>query len=328
MKRREFMAVLGGMAAWPLVGAAQRTDPVRRIGILMAYASNDAEAKARVDAFVAELHKLGWSDGRNIQLDYRWSGGETSRIAANAADLVATRPALILAATTPVVRALLKETSTIPIVFLSVSDPIGDRFVKSHAEPGGNATGFINIEASMAGKWVELMKELTPGIRRVCIVYNPKTAAGAGRYFIPPFRVAAQSMQLEPAELSVQDPGDFDKVIASIGPASGLVVMPDSYNVVHRGRIIALAARHRVPAIFPYRYMAKDGGLISYGVDLTDMYRRAASHVDRILRGRHPSELPIQAPVKFELVINNRTARQLGIEVPPRLLARADEILE
>jgi putative ABC transport system substrate-binding protein len=226
------------------------------------------------------------------------------------------------------VRALLKETSTIPIVFLSVSDPVGDRFVKSHAEPGGNATGFINIEASMAGKWVELMKELTPGIKRVCIVYNPKTAAGAGRYFIPPFRAAAQSMQLEPAELSVQEPDDFDKVVGSIGLASALVVMPDSYNVVHRGRIITLAARHRVPAIFPYRYMAKDGGLISYGVDLTDMYRRAASHVDRILRGRHPSELPVQAPVKFELVINNRTARQLGIEVPPRLLARADEILE
>ena len=327
MRRRDFMAILGGAAAWPLASVAQQSAP-RRLGILMAYASTDVEAKARVDAFIAELAKLGWSDGKNIQLDYRWSGGDTGRIATHAAELVATKPALILAATTPVVRALLKETRSIPIVFLSVSDPVGDRFVESLAQPGGNATGFINIEASMAGKWVELAKELSPGLARVCIIFNPKTAAGAGKYFMPPFRTAAQSMQLEPVALSVQDPAELERAVASVGKASALIVMPDSYNVVHRGRISALAAQHRVPAVYPYRYMATEGGLMSYGVDLTDMYRRAASHADRILRGRHPRELPIQAPVKFELVINNRAARQLGIEVPPRLLARADEIIE
>jgi putative ABC transport system substrate-binding protein len=325
MRRRNFIAVLGGAAA--LAAFAQQSD-VRRIGILMAYAEADAEAKARVNAFIAELAKLGWSEGKNIRLDYRWSGGDTQRIAQHAAELVAAQPALILAATTPVVRALLKETRSIPIVFLSVSDPVGDKFVQSLAQPGGNATGFINIESSMAGKWVELAKELVPGIARVHIVYNPKTAAGAGNYFLPPFRKAAQSMQLEPVTLSVQEPDEMDRAVASVGKSAALIVMPDSYNVVHRGRIIALSARHRVPTVYPYRYMAVEGGLMSYGVDLTDMYRRAASHADRILRGRQPRELPIQAPVKFELVINQRVARQLGIDVPPRLLARADEILE
>jgi putative ABC transport system substrate-binding protein len=327
MRRRQFIAGLGA-AMLPLASRAQQPDAVRRIGILMAYAQTDGEAKARVDAFVAELEKLGWSDGRNVRLEYRWSGGDTARIAAHAAELVKSQPALILAATTPVVRALLKETRTIPIVFLSVSDPVGDKFVQSLAQPGGNATGFINIEASMAGKWVELAKELTPGLNRVCIIFNPKTAAGAGNYFMPPFKVAAQSMQLEAAPLPVQSPEELERAVASVGRSSALIVMPDSYNVVHRKRIIELAARHRVPAVYPYRYMAMDGGLMSYGVDLTDMYRRAASHVDRILRGRPARELPIQAPVKFELVINQRTARQLGIELPPRLLARADEIIE
>jgi putative ABC transport system substrate-binding protein len=328
MRRRDFIATLGAAAAWPLASHAQQGGGPLKIGILMAYASGDAEAKARVDAFIAEFARLGWVDGRNIRFDYRWSGGDPARIAADAASLVAAQPALILAATTPVVRALLKETRTIPIVFLSVSDPVGDGFVKSMAQPGGNATGFINIEASMAGKWVELAKELAPGIARVCIIFNPKTAAGAGNYFMPPFRSAAKSMRLEAVALPVQDPAEFDKAVASIGGASALIVMPDSYNVVHRRRIIELSARHRVPAVYPYRYMAIDGGLMSYGVDLADMYRRAASHADRILRGRPASDLPIQAPVKFELVINNRTARALGIDVPPRLLARADEIIE
>ena len=328
MRRRNFIAVLGGAAAWPLAALPQQNEAVRHIGILMNYAATDAEAKARVDAFIAELAKLGWLEGKNIRLEYRWSGGDTNRIAQHAAELVAAQPALILCATTPVVRALLKETRTIPIVFLSVSDPVGDKFVQSHAQPGGNATGFINIESSMAGKWVELAKELVPGIARVYIVYNPKTAAGAGSYFLPPFNTAAKSMQLEPVTLSVQQPGEVDRAVASVGKAAALIVMPDSYNVVHRGRIIAVSAQHRVPTVYPYRYMAAEGGLMSYGVDLTDMYRRAASHVDRILRGRNPRELPIQAPVKFELVINQKVARQLGIEVPPRLLARADEILE
>ena len=328
MRRRHILGVFVSAAAWPLLSSAQPSEAQRRIGILMAYAATDAEAKSRVDAFIAELGKLGWSDGKNIRLDFRWSGGDTDRIAAHAAELVAAQPAVIFAATTPVVRALLKETRTVPIVFVSVSDPVGDRFVQSLAQPGTNATGFINIEASMAGKWVELAKELAPGIERVCIIFNPKTAAGAGNYFLPPFKVAAQTMKLEAVQLPVQEPSEFEQAVASVGKTSALIVMPDSYNVVHRGKIIELAARQRIPAVYPYRYMAVEGGLMSYGVDLTDMYRRSASHVDRILRGRQPRDLPIQAPVKFELVINQRTARKLGIEVPPRLLARADEILE
>ena len=326
MRRRDFMAILGGAAMSPLASIAEEAP--RRIGVLMAYASSDAEAKARVNALVSELAKLGWSDAKNIQFEYRWSGGDTGRITSDAAELVASQPSLIVAATTPVVRALLKQTRSIPIVFLSVSDPVGDGFVATLARPGGNATGFINIEASMAGKWVELARELSPGIARVCIIFNPKTAAGAGMYFVPPFKAAAESMRLEPVSLLVEEPADLDRAVASVGKASALVVMPDSYNVVHRARIISLAAEHRVPAIYPYRYMAVEGGLLSYGVDLTDMYRRAASHVDRILKGQHPRELPIQAPAKFELVVNNRVAKQFGIEVSPLLLARADEIIE
>jgi putative ABC transport system substrate-binding protein len=325
------LAAIGSVAAaWTFPARSQQLDRMRRIGVLMAYAATDREAVSRVDAFIKELRQLGWEEGRNVQFDYRWAGGDPARIATQAADLVKTQPDVILAATTPVVRALLANTRTTPIVFLSVSDPVGDRFVESLAQPGGNATGFINIESSMAGKWVELLKEIAPRTARLSIVFNPKTAAGAGSYFIGPFETAARSSGLEPVVNPVHDAADFERVIASLAasPGGALIVMPDSFNVVHRGRIIALAARFGVPTVYPYRYMAAAGGLMSYGVDLVDMYKRAAPHVDAILRGKQPREFPIQAPVKFELVINTRTAKDLKLQVPPLLLARADEVLE
>ena len=296
----------------------------------MAYASTDAEAVRRVAAFVRELQRLGWTDGRNLRIDYRWAGGDVQQIATHSAELVNLRPDAIFAATTPVVRALLRDTREIPVVFVSVSDPVGDRFVEGLARPGGNATGFINIESSMAGKWVELLKSLAPAVVRVTMVYNPTTAAGAGAYFMAPFEAAARSIALEARTVAVTSPSELDRAIASLGAdrTSGLVVMPDSFNVVHRDRIIAAAARHAVPAIYPYRYMAAAGGLMSYGVDLQDMYVRAAVQVDRILRGADPREIPIQVPVKFEFVINRKTADALGITVPQNLLLRADEVIQ
>jgi putative ABC transport system substrate-binding protein len=328
MERRKFL--LAAACAWPLFAAAQLSDKQPRIGVLMAYASTDAEATTRVAAFVRELQRLGWTDGQNARIDYRWAGGDTAQIAAHAADLVKSQPDVIFAATTPVVRALLRETRTIPIVFVSVSDPVGDRFVESLARPGGNATGFINIESSMAGKWVELVKQMAPNVTRVSILFNPMTAAGAGAYFTVPFEAAARAMALEPRTVAVKEPPDLDRAIESLAAdrTSALIVMPDSFNVVHRDRIIAQAARHRVPAVYPYRYMATAGGLMSYGVDLHDMYVRSALQVDRILRGADPRAMPIQVPVKFEFVINRKTAEALGLTVPQQLLVRADEVLQ
>ena len=330
VQRRNFIAVLAAASfAWPFAAGAQSSSKSRRIGVLMAYSPTDAEATMRVTAFVRELKRLGWTEGENLRIDYRWAGGDTERIAAHSAELVKLPPDAIFAATTPVVRALLRETRTIPIVFVSVSDPVGDRFVEGLARPGGNATGFINIESSMAGKWVELLKEIVPGVTRVSIVFNPTTAAGAGAYFLSPFETAARASALEPLTVAVKDPADLDRAIASLGAerTNALIVMPDSFNVVHRDRIIAQAARHRVPAIYPYRYMTAAGGLMSYGVDLLDMYVRAAVQVDRILRGADPREMPIQVPAKFEFVINTGTAKALGLAVPPALLLRADDVI-
>lgn len=296
----------------------------------MAYSPTDAEAVTRVTAFVRELQRLGWTDGQNLRIEYRWAGGDTQRIAADSAELVRLQPDVIFAATTPVVRALLRETRTIPIVFVSVSDPVGDNFVEALARPGGNATGFINIESSMAGKWVELLKAIAPNVTRVSIVFNPATAAGAGAYFRGPFEAAARAIAVEPRTVAVKEPSELDGAIASLGadPTSALIVMPDSFNVVHRDRIIAGAARHGVPAVYPYRYMAAAGGLMSYGVDLLDMYLRGAVQVDRILRGADPREMPIQIPTKFEFVLNSKTAEALGLTIPQNLLLRADEVLQ
>ncbi|HET9339331.1 MAG TPA: ABC transporter substrate-binding protein [Casimicrobiaceae bacterium] len=331
MQRRTFMGILALAAcARPPGAAAQSSERPRRIGVLMAYAQTDAEAVTRVTAFVRELQRLGWTVGQNLHIDYRWAGGDAQQIAAHSAELVKSQPSAIFAATTPVVRALLRETRTIPIVFVSVSDPVGDRFVEGLARPGGNATGFINIESSMAGKWVELLKAIAPHVTRVSIVFNPTTAAGAGAYFQAPFESAARAIGLEPRTVAVQDPSELDRAIASLGAerTSALIVMPDSFNVVHRDRIIAAAAQHRLPAVYPYRYMATAGGLMSYGVDLLDMYVRGAIQVDRILRGADPREMPIQVPTKFEFVINRKTAEALGLAIPQTMLLRADEVIK
>lgn len=312
------------------MAAGQPLTKPRTIGVLMAYAASDTEAGNRVAAFVRELQRLGWTDGQNLRIEYRWAGGETERISAHSTDLVKMQPDVIFAATTPVVRSLLRETRAVPIVFVSVSDPVGDGFVEALARPGVNATGFINIESSMAGKWVELLKAIAPSTTTVSIVFNPMTAAGAGAYFKAPFEAAARAGAMEPRTVAVKEAQDLDRVIGSLGTdrTSALIIMPDSFNVVHRDRIIAAAARHRVPAIYPYRYMAVAGGLMSYGVDLTDMYVRSAHQVDRILRGADARQMPIQVPTKFEFVINRKTAEALGLTIPQNLFLRADHVIQ
>ncbi len=296
----------------------------------MAYAESDQEAVDRITVFTKTLQNLGWTNGRNILMEYRWAAGNAERFRAYATELVQLKCDIILSATTPVLAALLKQTRTIPIVFLSVSDPVGDGFVDSLARPGGNATGFINIESAMAGKWVELLKEIVPGLARADMIFNPKTAAGGGSYFMGPFKAAASSLAVEPIAVPVSDPAELENAVVAHSREShvGLIVMPDSFTVNHRALIISLAARHRMPVIYPYRYMATEGGLMSYGIDLSDMYKRAAPYVDRILKGTKPADLPVQAPAKFELVINLKTARALGLDMPPTLLGGADEVIE
>jgi putative tryptophan/tyrosine transport system substrate-binding protein len=311
MRRREFITLLGGaVAVWPLTARAQRTERMRRIGVLVGSAESDPESVPRVTAFERGLTELGWVSGRNVLIDYRWAAGEYAHMQGLAKELVELQPDVLLASSTPVVAALARETGTIPIVFVVVSDPIGSGFIESLARPGGNMTGFINIESSLGGKWLELLKETAPRISRVAVMFNPDTAPHA-EYYVRPFEGAAASLAVKP----------------STAP-SGLIVLPDTFTTVHRRAIISAAASSNVPAIYPFRYMAGDGGLISYGVDLVDLYRRAAPYVDRILKGGKPADLPVQQPTKFEFAINLKTAKALGLDVPSALLARADEVIE
>jgi putative ABC transport system substrate-binding protein len=330
MKRRAFIMLLGGAAAgWPLAVRAQQPGSIRRIGVLMGWAESDPEAKADLAAFVQGLAQLGWADGRNVRIDYRWANGDVDRMRTFAKELAELRPDVILANTTPATVALQRETRTIPIVFVIVSDPVGAGLVASLARPGGNITGFINIEASLGGKWLELLKEIAPAVRRVAIMFNPDTAPGGGSYFLGPFETAAKSIAVEPITAPVRSDAEIESVITSLGrEQGGLVVMTDGYMTVHRGFIISLAARNHVPAIYAESFSAKDGGLLSYGANSLDIFRHAAPYVDRILRGVTPSDLPVQVPSLFELVINLKTAKALGLAVPPSLLAIADEVIE
>jgi len=330
MRRREFIAVLGGAAAWPVVAWAQRPDRMRRIGVLMGFPESDSEAQAYIAAFRDGLRKLGWSEDRNAQIDIRWgTHADLGLMNRFAKELVALEPDLILSNTTPTTAALLQQTRTIPIVFAMIADPVGSGFVASFPHPGGNATGFVVTEGSLGGKWLELIKEVVPPVTRVAMLFNPEVATYS-EYWLKPFKNAAPTFAVEAIEAPVRHKDELESVIGTLArePNGGFVVMPDSFTDTHRVEITALAARYRLPAVYAYRFFTVLGGLMSYGIDLTDNFRRAAAYVDRILKGENPADLPVQAPTKYVLTINLKTAKALGLTVPPSLLARADEVIE
>jgi len=330
LKRREFIMLLGGAAAWPRAVIAQGADRARRIGVLMELAASDPQARSNVAALQRGLNKLGWSQGSNLGIDYRWAPDDAVLVWKFAKELVELRPDVIVAHSSPVVATLLGQTRDIPIVFVSISDPIGEGFVASFARPGGNVTGFTNFDSSMTGKWVELLKEIAPDVTRIVFLFNPQTAAGGGSYFLRPIDAAASTLKVKAVMALVHDNDEIEAAFAAVAgePGAGVVLLPDIFTVAHHQLVIALAARHRVPTIYPYRFMVERQGLISYGVDINNLFERAAAYVDRILKGAKPAELPVQAPTKFELVINRKTAKALGLDVPPTLLARAEDVLE
>jgi len=329
VRRREFIALLGGAAVWPLAGRAQ-PERMRRMAVLMSASDNDVGYRSLLTTFRGELGKLGWEEGRNLRIDYAWQAVDEESSRRLAKSLIEQQPDLMVAQSTFTTAALSHQTSTIPILFFSVGDPVGEGFVEGLSRPGRNITGFINMEASMSGKWLELLKELTPTIKRVAILFNPAIAPRGGSYYLDPFNAAAQSFGLETFAARVHDGSEIEPVIAAAArqPNTGLVAMSDTFLLVHRTQITALALRYRLPTAYPYREFAEVGGLLSYGNDLRDNYRRAAAYADRILRGEKPAELPVQVPAKFELVINLKTAKMLGLAIPPAVLARADEIIQ
>jgi len=331
MKRRDFITLLGGAAVgWPLAARAQQADRVRRIGVLMAWGENDPDAKAYLTGFTQGLAELGWTDGRNVRMDIFWAGVNVDRIRMFAKELVDLQPDVILAYSTPVTAALQRETRTIPIVFVIVADPVGDGFVAGLSRPGGNITGFGYAEAAITGKLLELLTEIAPGVKRAAAMFNPDTAAGGGSYYLPAFEAAARSLKVAPIAAPVHNDAEIETVITSLGrePGGGLVQMPDNFMHVHSAPMILLAAQNNVPAIYPWREVATAGGLLSYGPDFGDIFRRAAPYVDHILRGAKPADLPVQLPAKFEMALNTKTAKALGLTVPPSILLRADEVVE
>jgi ABC-type uncharacterized transport system substrate-binding protein len=331
IRRRQFITLLGGVAmAWPIAARAQQSGDMRRLGVLSNIGESDPEAQSMAAALHKGLRELGWVNGRTLHVDHRWGAGNPQRIAGFAKELVTLKPDVIVAHTTPSVIALRKETNTIPLVFVQISDPIGTGFITNMSHPGGNITGFTNFESSMVGKWVEMLKEMSPAISRIAFLFNPQTAPYVTRFYQGPLEASARSLHIEPWAGSVSSAADIESTIAKFSRegGGGLIIMPDSFNIVHRERTIALAAQYRLPAISPYRFAVQEGGLMSYGVEQVDLFRQAASYVDRLLKGAKPADLPVQAPTKFELVINTKAAQALGIEVPLTLLARADEVIE
>jgi putative ABC transport system substrate-binding protein len=329
MKRRDVLAVLAcALAPWPLSAIAQPNDRVRGIGVLIGLAEGDPEIPQRVAAFEMGLRDFGWVPGRNIRVDYRFAT-DADRLHVLAKELISLQPEVLVAGSTFVTAALLRET-TIPIVFVSAADPVGDGFVASLARPGGNATGFTNNIASMGGKWLEVLKEIAPSVERVAIMFNPASAASRGEYFLQPFETAAASIGVKALAMPVHSGADIEQALASLGrePGGGLIVMPDNFTTINRGLIIAGTARQQVPAIYPLPQFANDGGLIAYGADLLDLYRRAPFYIDRILKGAKPAELPVQSPTKFDMVLNLKTAKALGLTVSPIMIARANEVIE
>jgi putative ABC transport system substrate-binding protein len=331
MLRRQFLGLLaGGAVTWPLAAHGRQQDRVRRIGMLIPFSESDAEAQTEMAAFRDVLRRLGWIRGRNAELEIRWAAGDVGRITAYAKELVALQPDVIVTRTTPVTAALLQQTHTIPIVFIGPSDPVGAGFVASMARPGGSATGFTNVEASLGGKWVELLRELSSNIVRIAVIFDPRTAPGGGLFYLRQIQDAARAIRVETVSILIHDAAEIDRKIDRFArdPNGGLLVQPDVATHNNRALIMSLAARHRLPAIYAYPYYVTEGGLAAYGVDVVDLYRRAASYVDRILRGERPDQLAVQAPVKFRLVINLKTAKAIGLIVPSMLIARADEVIE
>ena len=328
MRRREFIAGLGCATAWPIAALAQQPERIRRIGVLTPFAASDEEGRTRVSVFRGRMRELGWIEGRNVRFDTRWGAGNAARVDVDAAELTALEPDVLLANSSPSVAALRRITRAIPIVFVSVADPVGSGFVESLARPGGNATGFMAFEYAMSTKWLELLKQIAPGVTGVVVLRDPSTPGV--RAELDAMQSAAPSLQAALIPVDVRDNGEVERALSAMaGGAGGLIVLPGGGAILEqRHAIIALAARHQLPAIYPYRYYVVDGGLISYGADPRDPYRRAAGYVDRILKGEKAAGLPVQAPTKFELVINLKTAKVLGLDVPPTLLARADEVIE
>jgi putative tryptophan/tyrosine transport system substrate-binding protein len=329
MRRREFVSLLGGAASWPLAGRAQQGGGVRRIGILLPVAADDAEFQARVGAFLQALALLGWSIGRNVRIDTRWAGASAVEIRRHAAELVALAPDVILAHGAPPLGPLLQATRTVPIVFPIVGDPVAAGFVDSLARPGGNVTGFMDLEYGMAGKWLELLKHIASGVTRVAVLRDPATPTGPAQFGIIQAVAPSLGMQVIPVNVR-DDTAEIERAVGAFAHSSngGLIVTPSGWASVHRDLIITLAARHKLPAVYFARYFVTDGGLVSHGIDIIDQYRSAAGYVDRILKGEKPTDLPVQAPTRFELVINLKTAKALGLDVPATLLARADEVIE
>jgi putative ABC transport system substrate-binding protein len=329
MRRREFIAGLSGAAAWPLAARAQQPERMRRIGVLMASAADDSESQARIAAFLQGLQRLGWTDGRNVRVDTRWATTNPDELRRHAGELVALAPDVLVAATgTTTVAPLLQATRTMPIVFVQVIDPVGAGFVTSLARPGGNATGFTIFEYGMSGKWLELLKEIAPSLTRAAVLRDPTIASGIGQFAA--IQSIAPSLGMELTPVDVRDVAEIERAVTAFARSGngGLIETASPLGTRHRDQIIALAAKHRLPAVYPYRYFVAAGGLISYGPDSIDQYRRAAVYVDRILKGESPTSLPVQAATKYEMVLNLKTAKVLGLAMPQSVLARVDEVIE
>jgi putative ABC transport system substrate-binding protein len=329
MNRRTFVTLFGGVAAgWPLVARAQQGERMRRVGVLLPATADDAAMQARVGAFLQGLGQLGWAIGRNVRIDTRWATADPAEIRRHAAELAALAPDVIVAHAATTVGPLLQATRTVPVVFPAVVDPVGAGFVDSLARPGGNATGFMNFEYSISGKWLELLKQIAPGLTRVAVLRNAATPSGPGQFAA--IQAVAPSLRVEVNAVNVRDAGEIERAVVGFArtPDGGLIVTASPAAQVHHELIISLAARHKLPAVYPFRYHAAAGGLMSYGPDQIDQYRQAAGYVDRILKGEKPADLPVQAPTKYELVINLTTAKALGLAVPQTLLASADEVIE
>jgi putative ABC transport system substrate-binding protein len=330
MRRREFITLLGGAAAaWPHGVIAQPADRMRRIGVLIALAENDPQAQANIAAFRRGLQELGWTEGRNIRIDYRFAGGNIERMRVYAAELVDLAPDVVLVHSNPFLAALRQANRTIPTVFAQVADPVGSGFVESLARPGGNVTGFSNYESEIGGKWLDVLKEVAPRVTRAAVLLHPETTANVA--YLRAAEAAARSLGVTVTAAGVYDAAEIERAVTAFAaePNGGLIVLPHPITGLNRDLIAALAARHRLPAVWPFRFfIAANGGLLSYGIDVADLFRRATVYVDRILRGTRPGELPVQLPTKFELVINLKTAKALGLEIPATVLARADEVIE